>query len=139
MIPSTVHKPSAQEESRLKGARLGELELAIMHYVWEQDRPITVPEVHEHLITKRRLAYTSTMTVMSRLHDKGLLGRSEERRPYTYWPALSREDYSAEIMIGVLSEFGDHKAALARFIERVDPDDAELLRDLVLKGRKRRE
>ena len=122
----------------MKSGRLGELELAIMDHVWKQNRPITVPEVHEHLLKKRRLAYTSTMTVMTRLHEKGLLGRSEDRRPYTYWPALGREDYSAELMVGVLSELGNRKAALARFVERMGRRDAETLRELVLKARRRR-
>lgn len=122
----------------MRNGRLGELELAIMDYVWKQDRPITVPEVHEHLLKKRQLAYTSTMTVMSRLYEKGLLGRSEDRRPYTYWPALSREDYSAELMVGVLSELGNRKAALARFVERMGRRDAETLRQLVLEARRRR-
>jgi predicted transcriptional regulator len=122
----------------LKNGRLGELEFAIMDYVWKQDRPITVPEVHEHLLKKRHLAYTSTMTVMSRLHEKGLLGRSEDRRPYTYWAALSREDYSAELMVGVLAELGNRKAALARFVERMGRRDAETLRQLVLEARRRR-
>ncbi len=122
----------------MKNGRLGELELAIMDYVWKQNRSITVPEVHKHLLKKRHLAYTSTMTVMSRLHEKGLLGRSEDRRPYTYWPALSREDYSAELMVSVLSELGNRKAALARFVERIGRRDAETLRDLVLEARRRR-
>lgn len=122
----------------MKNRRLGELEHAIMDYVWKQNRPITVPEVHEHLLKKRELAYTSTMTVMTRLHAKGLLDRSEDRRPYTYWPALSREDYSAELMVGVLSELGNRKAALARFVERMGRKDAETLRGLVLEARKRR-
>lgn len=118
--------------------RLGELELAIMDYIWDQNRTITVPEVHEHLTAKRRLAYTSTMTVMSRLHDKGLLGRSQQRKPYSYWPAISREDYSADLMIGVLSEYGDRKAALARFVELVDQQDKDLLAQLIIDARKRR-
>lgn len=123
----------------LKNSRLGELELAIMDYVWEQNREITVPEVHEHLLKKRRLAYTSTMTVMSRLNQKGLLGRREDRRPYTYWPALTREEFSAEVMIGALTEFGNRRGALARFVERVDSEDAELLSDLLTEARKRRQ
>lgn len=126
------------EERRLKNGGLGELELAIMDYIWKQDRPITVPEVHDHLIKKRRLAYTSTMTVMSRLHEKGLLGRSEDRRPYTYWPALAREDYSAELMVGVLSELGNRKAALSRFVERMGRRDVETLRGLMLEAKRRR-
>lgn len=126
-------------QMRSNAGRLGELELAIMDHIWDQGRTITVPEVHGHLVKTRHLAYTSTMTVMSRLHDKGLLGRNEDRRPYSYWPLLSREDYSADLMISVLSEFGNPRASLARFVERVDSEDADLLAELVTEARKRRE
>lgn len=122
----------------MKNGRLGKLEFVIMDYVWKQDRHITVPEVHEQLLKKRNLAYTSTMTVMSRLAEKGLLKRNQDRRPYTYWPAVSREDYSAELMLGVLSELGNRKAALARFVERIGRKDAETLRGLILEARTRR-
>lgn len=122
----------------MKTGGLGELELAIMDYVWRQKSAVTVPQVHEHLVKKRRLAYTSTMTVMSRLHEKGLLERSEDRRPYTYWPALSREDYSAELMVGVLSELGNRKAALARFVDRIGRKDAATLSELVLEAKRKR-
>ncbi|MGH7860309.1 MAG: BlaI/MecI/CopY family transcriptional regulator, partial [Candidatus Binatia bacterium] len=52
---------------------LGELELAIMEFVWGRGAEVTVPAVHRHLGRKRGLAYTTVMTVMSRLFDKGLL------------------------------------------------------------------
>src|SRR5437870_3044629 len=62
---------------------------------------------------------------------KGLLERSEERRPYTYWARVSPEDFSAGRMLEVLGELKDKKAVLARFVARIDPEDAELLRQLV--------
>ncbi|MGH9267197.1 MAG: BlaI/MecI/CopY family transcriptional regulator, partial [Acidimicrobiales bacterium] len=77
------------------------------------------------------------MTVMNRLFEKGLLSRSEQRRPYTYWRAVSREDYSAGLMLDVLAELRDRRAVLARFVERIGPRDAEVLRQLV-EGKRRR-
>lgn len=126
------------EEKPLKTSGLGELELAIMNCIWKKRGPVTVPEVHEHLLKKRDLAYTSTMTVMSRLHEKGLLHRNEEQRPYSYWPSLGRDDYYAELMVGVLSDLGNRKAALARFVDRISPKDAETLKDLMSEARRRR-
>lgn len=118
--------------------RLGELELAIMDYIWKRGKPVAVPDLQQYLSKTRNLAYTTTMTVMSRLHEKGLLHRSEEHRPYTYWPAVSREDYSAGLMLGILSELGDRKAVLARFVERIGAADAKLLGELTSKIRSRR-
>lgn len=121
----------------MRAVGLGELELTIMDHVWSRAAPVTVPEVHEHLVGSRGLAYTTVMTVMGRLHEKGLLGRSEDRRPYTYWPAISREEYTAQLMLGVLDELGDRKAALARFVERIGPRDARYLSELLRKARRR--
>jgi len=124
---------------RRGGVSLGELEHAIMEHVWNLGHPTTVPEVHEALTLTRGLAYTTVMTVMNRLFEKGLLERSEERRPYTYRARVSREDFSAGRMLEALGELKDKKAVLARFVDRIDPEDAELLRQLVKDlGRARR-
>ena len=117
----------------MASARLGELEFAIMDFIWKKRKPVAVWDVLRHLSKSRDLAYTTTMTVVGRLHEKGLLRRSAERRPYTYWPAVSREDYSAGLMLGILSELGDRKAVLTRFVERIGPQDAKLLRELTSK------
>ncbi|MGH2706732.1 MAG: BlaI/MecI/CopY family transcriptional regulator [Actinomycetota bacterium] len=117
---------------------LGELEHAIMTYIWGRGQTVTVPEVHAHLTQTRKLAYTTTMTVMSRLAEKELLGRREERRPYTYWAAAKPEDYSAGLMLGVLEEVGDRAATLARFVERIGEGEAQLLAELVGEARRRR-
>jgi predicted transcriptional regulator len=64
------------------------------------------------------LAYTTVMTVMSRLARKGILARSRSGRGYAYAPVAAD---TAEIAVrGVLAEFGD--AALARFVDRVELD-----------------
>lgn len=127
------------DRSVAKGVPLGALEFAIMNFVWAVGRPVTVPEIHAHLCENRKLAYTTTMTVAARLADKGLLGRSRESRPYRYWAALDRDEYSAGLMLAVLSEVGNPKATLARFVERIRREDAELLDELrrTLRSRRR--
>lgn len=122
----------------MRNPSLGELEFAIMEYVWSCSSSVTVPEVHARVGKPRRLAYTTVMTVMGRLHEKGLLHRDGSKRPYTYWPATSRADYSAGLMLGALEGLRDRRAVLARFVERIGPKDAELLRALAAKARSRR-
>ncbi len=116
---------------------LGELELAIMEHIWGHGGEVDVPHVHSSLRRERDLAYTTVMTVMTRLYEKGLLERSAEKRPYRYRPAVTREDYSAGLMLDVLEEFGDRPAVLARFVERIDPRDAEILRKIAGRSRRR--
>jgi predicted transcriptional regulator len=62
------------------------------------------------------LAYTTVLTVMTRLAGKNILARSRSGRGYAYTPVAAD---TAEITVrGVLDEFGE--AALARFVEQVE-------------------
>jgi predicted transcriptional regulator len=109
--------------------RLGPLEAEVLGVLWRSGRPMSVREVTGTLNAGRGapLAYTTVMTVMSRLARKGILARSRSGRVYIYAPIAAD---TAEIAVrGVLAEFGD--AALARFVERVELDDG-------LRGRLRR-
>src|SRR5712692_6470143 len=100
-----------------------------MDFYWRSARNLTVPEVQDHL-KARKLAYTTTMTIVHRLWKKGFLERTKTTRPHAYRAAISREDYSAELMVGVLKEMGNKRAALARFVERMSPKEAQILREL---------
>lgn len=109
-------------ESGGGGSALGPLEAEAMAVLWQADGPVSVREVAERLNTGRDapLAYTTVMTVLSRLAGKGILVREQQGRGFVYTPAVAD---TAEIAVrGVLAEFGD--AALARFVERVELDPA---------------
>jgi predicted transcriptional regulator len=107
-------------ESGGGGSALGPLEAEVMAVLWQSDGPVSVREVVQRLNAGRTapLAYTTVMTVLSRLAGKGILVREQQGRGYVYSPAVAD---TAEIAVrGVLAEFGD--AALARFVERVELD-----------------
>jgi predicted transcriptional regulator len=98
------------------------LEAEVMGALWDADAPLSVREVVDRLNADRAapLAYTTVMTVLSRLAGKGILMRQPRGRGFVYTPAVAD---TAEIAVrGVLAEFGD--AALARFVERVELDGA---------------
>jgi len=102
-----------------------------MAVLWRAGTPLPVREVAAELNAGREvaLAYTTVMTVMSRLAGKGILARSRSGRRFVYAPVAAD---TAEIAVrGVLAEFGD--AALARFVERaeLDPRLRERLRRLM--------
>ena len=103
-------------------AGLGPLEAEVMGVRWRTGRPLPVREVAAALNAGRTaaLAYTTVMTVMSRLAGKGILARSRAGRRFVYTPVAAD---AAEIAVrGVLEEFGD--AALARFVQRAELDPA---------------
>jgi BlaI family penicillinase repressor len=61
-------------------------ELEIMKIVWERERA-TVRDVYEALLERRKVAYTTVMTMMKILEQKGFLKKSQEERAHVYRPA----------------------------------------------------
>lgn len=113
---------NADEESLKKF--LGDLELAIMEVLWERG-PATVREVREALAENRQIAYTTVMTVMARLADKGILSRKKEGRAYVYWPDKKRKDLeaslAAQVVRALLRDFGE--VAVSQFIHELEQTD----------------
>jgi predicted transcriptional regulator len=105
----------------------GPLEAEVMQAVWKADGPVSVREVLARLNRRRSplLAYTTVMTVMSRLASKGVLTREVDGRGYRYAAALP--DEAAIAVREVVRDFGE--AAIAQFVDeaRADP---KLLRRL---------
>ncbi|MGI8730331.1 MAG: BlaI/MecI/CopY family transcriptional regulator [Solirubrobacteraceae bacterium] len=108
---------------------LHELEREIMEIAWRLGRA-SVREVLEALnVDERQRAYTTVMTTMVRLWEKGVLNRERRGRADIYEPVLSAEQYrqaravhEVEALIG---EYGD--VALAQFARQVGGLDAERL------------
>ena len=104
---------------------LGPLEADVMDRLWRR-RSATVRDIVEDLGRSRELAYTTVMTIMVRLHDKGLLERVRDGKTYVYRPAFTREQHRArlsrDLARGLVAEFGD--AALAAFSAELDTVDA---------------
>ena len=71
---------------RPRSKTLTEQELEIMKVVWERDKT-TVRDVYEALLERRKVAYTTVMTMMKILEQKGFLKKSQEDRAHVYRPA----------------------------------------------------
>lgn len=108
--------------------RFGGLEAAVMTEVWSAGRPVRVRDVLTGVNEHRHLAYTTVQTVMEVLHRKGWLSRVKDGRANVYAPTGSREDYIAGLMGEALTETDDRAAALLRFFEGMDADEARELR-----------
>ncbi|MGH3906957.1 MAG: BlaI/MecI/CopY family transcriptional regulator [Pseudonocardiaceae bacterium] len=108
----------------------GELEAAIMDYLWSQDGPRTVREMHTALSSERSSAYTTVSTVVDNLHKKGWLHRrpAAARGAFNYVPVASREEYGARLMRDALDGSGDPAAALVRFVGSMSPQESAALR-----------
>ncbi len=69
-------------------AQLGDLELAVMNVIWEAKESVEVSEVVSALDHTR--AYTTIMTTMARLHEKGYLDQERVGRAFRYRPRMTR-------------------------------------------------
>jgi predicted transcriptional regulator len=110
---------------------LGELEDAVMTRVWQWNRPVTVREVLEDLQQNRSIAYTTVMTVMDNLHQKGWVRREVEGRAYRYTAVSTRAAYSAALMNEAWAQSDNPAAALVAFFGMMSPEQQEALRAAV--------
>jgi predicted transcriptional regulator len=98
-----------------------------MGVVWASPEPVSVRDVHAGLGSRRKLAYTTVMTVLDRLWRKGFLRRTARGRAYEYAPALSEAEFTARMMHQLLARASDRASALAHFARGIrDADEAEL-------------
>lgn len=110
---------------------LGPLETEIMEVVWDLGE-VTVRDVHDRLRMKRNIAYTTVMTTLGRLTDKGLLRRDEGQPAHHYVPLVSREEYARSTVKSVVDWLIGHfpDPAVAYFLDRVEKEDEEVIRHL---------
>ena len=82
---------------------LHDLEADIMDEVWSRNwDAFSVRDALEILQEGRDIAYTTVMTTVKRLFDKGLLDRHKEGRRYIYRPVLGREEFHAQMAVEVM-------------------------------------
>jgi predicted transcriptional regulator len=82
---------------RRKSTPLTELELEIMKIVWDHDT-VTVRDVYETLLKRRKVAYTTVMTMMKILEQKKYLKKNQDDRAYVYRPAQPRRQVIGAIV-----------------------------------------
>ncbi|MGH9267295.1 MAG: BlaI/MecI/CopY family transcriptional regulator [Acidimicrobiales bacterium] len=116
---------------------MGELEGAAMDVLWDRGGWLTPGEVQEVLGAERDLAYTTVMTILVRLWQKGRLERQRDGRAYAYRPVASREQHAAARMREMLSAAADRPAALSHFLESLSTGDRAQLRRMLGDYRKR--
>ncbi len=113
---------------------MGELESEVMAQLWAAGNPITPSEVREALAKgslAEELAYTTVMTILGRLWEKGLAQRERRGRAYAYWPSLSEAELTAQRMRSAFERAGDREKTLARFVDSLSSKDARSLRRIL--------
>jgi predicted transcriptional regulator len=103
----------------------GELEAAVLA-VLQQAGSLSATEVLDRL--GGGLAYTTVVTILTRLHDKGLLSRHKDGRSFRYAPADDPAGLAARRLARMLDAEPDREGVLARFVSGLSGTDEELLR-----------
>lgn len=108
---------------------MGELESEILTILWAADEALTPAEVLDRLGST--VAYTTAMTVLSRLWQKGLADREQRGRAYAYGPKVTEAELAAQRMQATLARTHDREATLARFVGSLSKADESALRGLL--------
>ena len=120
---------SAHRERRAPGT----LEAAVLDVLWEADEPLSPAEVRERLIAYAdsgvdEPAYTTVVTVLSRLYEKKALARERDGRAYRYAPVADEAGLAAQRLSAMLDAARDRRAVLSRFVRDLSDNDEQLLR-----------
>ena len=105
-------------------------ELEIMKIIWNRGSS-TVREVYEDLLTRRKIAYTTVMTMMGTLEQKGHLRKSEQGRAYVYQPV----EPQTKVVGSMVQEFvkrvfnGSSRPLLVHLVETLE-DDADQIEEI---------
>ena len=107
----------------------GDLAQAILDLVGQAGAPVTPAQVRDAL--GQELAYTTVMTVMARLYDRGLLARRRSGRAFAYTVVGDPAQVTARRMHRILDVDADRAGVLARFVDGLTGEDEHLLRALL--------
>lgn len=104
---------------------LGPLEQEVMSCLWQHKRQ-TVRDVYQCLRHKRKIAYTTVMTIMNRLTKKSLLVRKKVGKAYSYSAKQTKKEVVQDLVHKTISDlvkrYGSEAiAAFADEIERLPP------------------
>jgi BlaI family transcriptional regulator, penicillinase repressor len=112
---------------RRRSATLTEQELEIMKIVWDRET-VTVRDVYEALLERRKVAYTTVMTMMKILEQKKHLKKTQAERAHVYQPTQPK----GQVIGAMVREFvnrvfnGSAEPLLVHLVQQHDLSQADL-------------
>ncbi|MCA1219863.1 BlaI/MecI/CopY family transcriptional regulator [Streptomyces sp. 8L] len=107
----------------------GQLESEVLGALWAASGPASAATVRQEVDGDP--AYTTVLTILTRLHEKGLVTRERAGRGYLYTPVRDEAGHTAAGMRALLEKGGDRAATLARFVSELPAEDERLLEQLL--------
>lgn len=134
-----LRKARTAETPRATRRAHGTLESAVLAILWAADGPLSPADVRERLAAHNggagegadELAYTTVVTILTRLFDKGALSRERDGRAFRYAPVADEAGLAARQLTAMLDAATDRTAVLSRFVEDLGDHDEQLLRGLL--------
>lgn len=114
----------------------GELEGQVLAALWAATGPLVPAAVLDAV--GGGLAYTTVMTILVRLHEKGLIERERAGRAYAYRPVVAETDVVAEQVRRLLDRGHDRAAVLQGLVDGLSPGDEATLRELLARANRHR-
>ena len=109
-------------------------ELELLRVLWDSG-PSTVREIHELLLESKSTGYTTTLKILQKMTDKGLVTRDESQKSHVYEAAITAEKTQRQLVRHLLQgAFGGNPTRLAMQAlseERSSPEELEEIRDLL--------
>lgn len=118
----------------MAGKRVGPLEAEVLEVLWDSSGWLTPGEVHRVLALRRGLAYTTVMTVLTNLCEKGILERRRDGRAFAYHPLQTREERTASTMTNALRAVDNRPVVLTEFVGQLSAEDRAQLRRMLGKS-----
>jgi predicted transcriptional regulator len=129
LVVRTIMIVPVEESEERTRRRAGELESEILGVLVAASAPLTPREVLDEL--GPALAYSTVVTILTRLHEKGMAARYREGRSFRYAPLTDADSVAAGRMNALLGGAADRTTVLRRFVDELEPGDADLLRRLM--------
>ena len=118
-----------------------EAELEILQLLWEME-PATVRAIHDQLKLKKEVGYTTTLKQIQRMHEKGMIRRTEEGRKHLYWAQLKETRVKQSLLNRLLDTAfkGSAIELIQHALGRTKGDQAEMeeLEKLIAKKKQER-
>lgn len=113
---------------------LGETEMEVLHHVWEAGEA-SVADIRERILQDRKVAYTTIMTVMKNLADKGYLKYRKEGISYIYSAAIDPSNVQYNLVDRLVDKVfhGSPKDLVQALVknEKLSDEDREEIKKLI--------